>query len=130
MFQFEFDEATGILRVRVLGTWTLAEVERYGREAAGQFAAARRKAGSLLLLIDCSQGYICPQALVDPLARAGMQHARHDDRAALVVNSSLMKLQVKRMTGDAPNTMFISEGAAQTWLTAHEGAGQAKADAA
>jgi hypothetical protein len=118
MFEFEFDALAGILVVRVLGVWTLPEVQRYGREAAGQFASARAKAGRLRLLIDCSKGHICPQDLVEPLARAGLQHSRNDDSAALVVSSSLMKLQVKRMMTDAPVNMFVSESAAKSWLKA------------
>ena len=122
MFEFTFDEATGVLRMKVTGTWTLPEIERYGQEAGRRFAAARAEAGALRLLIDCSAGYICPADLVQPLARAGMQYIRQDDRTAVLVTSSLLKLQIKRMLGadGEPVGMFMSENAAITWLTAYQ----------
>lgn len=129
MFQFAYDDSTGIVRISVLGSWTLTEIARYAAEATDQFAKGRRRTGSLRLLIDCSLGHVCPQALVEPLARAGMRHARADDRIAVVVSSSLMKLQIKRMLGDAPSTMFVSDAAARRWLVGEEGAGR-DADAA
>lgn len=119
MYKFVFEEDTGVLRLKVLGLWTAAEIERFGLEANEHFVAARRSVGYLRLLIDCSHGFICPQDLVEPLAHAGKQYARDDDRMALIVNSSLMKMQVRRMMGDAPSNMFISNNAAVTWLTAH-----------
>ncbi len=46
-----------------------------------------------------------------------MRHARGDDRVALVVNSMLLKLQMKRMLLTAPNPIFLDEVAAIEWLT-------------
>jgi len=130
MFKFEFDDGAGILIVRVLGVWTMPEIERYGREAGSQFRSARFKAGSLRLLVDCSGGHICPRDLVEPLGRAGMQHSRGDDRAAMVVGSSLSKLQVKRMSEGAPAQIFNSEREARIWLAEMAAAGRQTAAAA
>lgn len=118
MFNFAFEPATGILRIHVTGSWTLPEVERYAQEAGVQFAKARQHAGTLRLLIDLSRTEILSQAIIDPLAKAGMQYARPDDQVALVVSSALMKLQMKRMIGDAPTPIFISDEEAASWLTA------------
>lgn len=119
MFDFTFEDETGILRVTIFGAWTASEVHRFGHDAEGRFAGARAKVGHLRMLIDCSRGFVCPQELVEPLADAGLQYARHDDRVALVVTSSLMKIQIKRMMGNAPSNMFISDNAARMWLLAH-----------
>lgn len=120
MFTFEFEPASGILCVRVAGMWTMPEVERYGREVGARFAAARAQAGALRLLIELSRTEILSQNLLAPLAEAGMRYSQPDDRVAMVVTSSLMKLQMKRMVGDTPVSIFVSEGAARTWLTAHD----------
>ena len=117
MFNFAFGPSTGILRVHVTGSWTLPEVERYGQEAGLQFAKARQQAGSLRLLVDLSHTEILSQAIVAPLAKAGMQYSRPDDRVALVVKSALMKLQMKRMIGEAPTPIFVSDEEAASWLT-------------
>ncbi len=53
-----------------------------------------------------------------------MQHARPDDRVALVVASTLLKLQMKRMIGDAPTPIFLSTREAAGWLL---GAAEAQA---
>ncbi len=116
MFNFAYDPAAGILRVTVLGSWTMPEVERYAREAGPQFAKAREAAGLLRLLVDLSATDVLSQALMEPLAKAGMQYSLADDRVALVVGSVLLKLQMKRMVGDAPAAIFLSDEAAVTWL--------------
>jgi hypothetical protein len=126
MFEFRFDEASGILRVVVLGTWTRAEIERYGREAGEQFADARRRSGALRLLIDCTAGYVCPRDLVEALAHAGLQHRQEGDLAAMVASSGIVKLQIKRMMGKVPADMFVDDRAARAWLIA--GGGEATSE--
>lgn len=116
MFSFSFDDAVGILRVEVDGSWTMPEVARYGREAGPQFREARHRAGSLRLLVDLRRTQILNQEVIRPLGEAGMQFARADDRVALLVSSSLLKLQMKRMVGDAPANIFMVEDAAVAWL--------------
>jgi len=118
MFNFAFEQPTGILRVDVAGSWTLPEVERYGLEAGLQFAKARPQAGLLRLLVNLSRTEVLSQAVIDPLAKAGMQFSRPDDRVALVVSSMLMKLQMKRMISDAPTPIFVSDEEAASWLLA------------
>jgi len=121
MFEFRFDESSGILRVVVLGTWAQAEIERYGCEAGKQFAAARRRFGALRLLIDCSAGYVCPRDLVESLAESGLQHRLDGDRVAMVVSSGIIRLQIKRMMGMVPPDMFDSDSAARAWLLSRDG---------
>lgn len=116
MFHFSFDPGSGILTVSVEGAWTLPEVERYAREAGLQFTAARRQAGRLRLLIDLLQTDVLSQAIIEPLAKAGMQYSQPDDSVALVVPSTLMKIQMKRMIGNAPNPIFLSLDEATNWL--------------
>lgn len=120
MFNFTFDPAGGILCVRVVGSWTLPEVERYAREARERFIAARQRAGFLRLLIDLSETDILSQTVIDPLAKAGMQYSHPDDRVALVVSSTLLKLQMRRMMGDAPAAIFASADEAAAWLASNE----------
>src|SRR5689334_22969603 len=106
MFDFSFDSTVGVLRVSVTGSWTAAEVERYAREARIQFTEARRKVGNLRLLIDLGAAHVLSQELMDPLAKAGMQYSQPDDRVAMVVGSTLLKLQMRRMLGEAPVPIF------------------------
>ena len=58
MYSFSFDAAAGILCIKVMGSWTLPEVERYAREAGLQFPRARQSAGQLRLLIDPQSSYV------------------------------------------------------------------------
>ena len=116
MFNFAFDPSQGILTVAVNGSWSTAEVERYAREAGPAFERAREKAGFLRLFIDLRATHVLSQALMDPLAKAGMQYSRADDRVALVVASTLLKLQMRRMLGEAPVPIFLSADEAETWL--------------
>ncbi len=122
MFQFKFDPGKGVLSVKVVGSWTMPEVERYGREARGQFAQARKAAGRLRLLIDLSDAEILSQSVIEPLARAGMQYSQPDDLVVIVVGSTLLKLQMKRMIGDAPIPILLSVGEAAACLRTAEDA--------
>lgn len=119
MFSFEYDETHGIMRIRVVGAWTAAEIERYRIEAGPQFAMTRQKAGSLRLLIDNMKGELLQQTLVRPMLDAGRSHGRRDDRVAMIVASSLIKFQTRRVFGEQNWSIFISEDAARIWLTAH-----------
>jgi hypothetical protein len=116
MFDFTYNRSAGLLQVRVSGSWTIPEIERYAREAGPQFASARKDAGLLRYLIDLRAANILSQEMMEPLGKAGMQYARADDRIALVVGSTLLKLQMRRMLGDAPIPIFISAPEATTWL--------------
>ncbi|MBO9669650.1 MAG: hypothetical protein J7485_03950 [Sphingobium sp.] len=116
MFNFSFDSTAGVLQVRVAGSWTAAEVERYAREARVQFTDARKKAGNLRLLIDLGAAHVLSQELMDPLAKAGMQYSQPDDRVAMVVGSTLLKLQMRRMLGEAPVPIFLSATEAMNWM--------------
>jgi len=120
MFHFSFEPARGILRVEVVGAWTMAEVERYAQEAGVQFSTARKAAGRLRLLVDLSATAILSQSIIEPLAKAGMQYSRPDDRVTIVVASTLLKLQMKRMVGDAPVPIFVSTQEAAEWLVRPE----------
>ncbi len=87
---------------------------------ASSFRTRRKAAGRLRLLVDLSDAEILSQSVIEPLARAGMQYSRADDRVALVVASTLLKLQMKRMIGDAPTPIFLSTKDAAGWLLGAE----------
>jgi hypothetical protein len=116
MYAFSFEQRSGILRVKVTGSWTLPDVARYASEAGLQFEKARGLAGRLRLLVDLARTDILSQDVIDPLAKAGMQYSQPTDKVAIVVQSMLMKLQMKRMIGDAPSPIFLSEAEAASWL--------------
>lgn len=116
MFNFVYDQTAGVLQVRVQGSWTLSEVERYAQEAGARFDAARKVAGSLRYLIDLTGAAVLSQELMEPLAKAGMQYSREDDRVALAVASTLLKMQMRRMVGEAPVPIFVSTKDAMDWL--------------
>ena len=116
MFNFVYDQTAGVLQVRVNGSWTISEVERYAREAGARFNAARKESGSLRYLIDLTGAHVLSQELMDPLAKAGMQYSQADDRVALVVGSTLLKIQMRRMLGEAPVPIFLSVKEGMDWL--------------
>jgi hypothetical protein len=116
MFRFQFDPFRQILRVHVHRSWTSEGVARYAREAGVQFEMARQKAGRLRLLLNLSGSPLIRQELIAPLVKAGTQFSRSDDRVALVVDSMLRKMQMKRIIKDAPTPIFVEESAAVDWL--------------
>lgn len=117
MFSFSFDSQAGILMVRPVGAWTLDEIGRYSDELAIHVPKARRAAGELRLLIDNRACQLATRELAEPLGRAGAQVAAVDDRIAIIVSTTLMKMQTKRLLGAAPHGVFLTEEEGRAWLT-------------
>lgn len=118
MFAIEFEEATGIIVVTVLGAWTRREVHRYRGEIRNAVIEARHRIGAVRILVDSRRGTAVPADLIAPLSRTRDGLVQDDDRIAGLVESSVRKLEVRNTVGNPKWQLFLSEAAARTWLTA------------
>ncbi|MBB5714133.1 hypothetical protein [Sphingomonas aerophila] len=123
-YRIEINEQAGRVEVvvhRVCDPREIAEDESRLLKAAAQ---ARADLGRLRLIIDSRQVGPLPNASVERLMLLEEKLVtRDDDRIAVVVESSLAKVQLARFSKHKQVNRFVSPTAADTWLSAHDGHG-------
>jgi hypothetical protein len=116
-YVIKFDQ-DGVIRARTHGGWTLEEVDQYVSHLAGFVGEARRIFGRARLLIDRRETPLQPPAIDARFGRANAELYRDEDRLALVVESSLIKVQMRGHFSHPGSKAFLSCEAAETWLNA------------
>lgn len=119
-FEVFLERESAIVVVRVSGVLTKADFDDYASALRRESGMARRRAGRLMILVDATYGGLLPaetagavDALQNELASEPL------DRIAILVTSSLQKLQVRRLDAGGKTLPFLSENAARTWLSAY-----------
>ncbi len=113
------DAAQGIIRVMGRGFWTEADIDAHFVELGHLIERVRAGGDDILALVDLSDAPVQSPDVTARITAQTRRVYRPEDRIAIVVQSSLMKMQMKRAV-DRPNLeVFISRHAATTWLTAH-----------
>jgi hypothetical protein len=113
------DEATQTLEIRCGGNWSMEDTLRYAQRTRVAVDATRARYGRVKVLIDAATGITQPPESIAHIQRMDTQIYRPADRIAIVVSSSLMKMQSKRVEMCATKEAFISRHAATTWLQAY-----------
>jgi len=117
MFAFRIDEKNKLVHVEIAGIMSVSEVERFNEELLANASAARRLFGSFRFLVDAR---LCP---VQPAETIGSFKLPHevlkggDDRYAVVLGSTLSKLQANRLSDDDRVRAFLSMDDAEAWLS-------------
>ena len=119
MYKFNFDQDGGILEVRARGVWTPETVMRYRSDLAVEAVAARAQAGRLKLLFNAVEFSVQPQDAAEKIQLVERVAIEPGDSVAVLLASSLLKLQARRVFEGWSNLdLFVSENAARTWLQA------------
>lgn len=115
-FSVRRDVATGIVYVTGEGFWTVADIDRHFEKLGNSVKSARTAADHVRALVDLRGAATQSPELVSHLAnRAGAVYAE-GDRIAIVVGSSLAKMQMRRVVQRAEFEIFLAPDAAETWL--------------
>jgi hypothetical protein len=115
-YRLECEPSTGFVKCGIFGFLDEAEAATLAATLYDLILQIRRLGRPLRLLIDNHQGAVFSPAAADAFG-ALRKTADPRDRTAVVVASSLHKLQAKRNAG-VHTELFISESAAMTWLMA------------
>jgi hypothetical protein len=118
-FLIRYDVETGVVRV-----WLNAAL---GDEAFVQYRAGMARAveqgratgSAVRVLIDARGLEAMPPNSPDRIAELGQMFSS-DDRIAMVVRSSLLKIETRRVAHSDTVQGFVSENAAWTWLMAYD----------
>lgn len=119
MYSIEFDSGGGMIRVLASGFWSLVEATTFRDELAESIRDARRRCGFVRILIDASASSIQMQNVSEafrPLQEAAI-HSRNDC-IAIVVGSTLVKLQARRILTSDQAGVFLTMPDAESWLLA------------
>ena len=114
-----YEPASGIIRVLAQGQWTAPQLELHFTALGGLVAERRRSGKQVLVLADVRDSLVQEGDIVERLGRATSGLYEDGDRIAVVVASSLLKMQLKRVVNVANVEFFVSMNAARTWLVAH-----------
>jgi hypothetical protein len=116
MFQFKIDEKNRIVQVELAGIMSVAEVDQLSKELLEKASTARRKFGSFRLLVDAASCPVQPAEALSRVVLPGDLLKGDDDRSAVVVGSTLQKLQATRVLVDERVRLFMSTAEAKAWL--------------
>jgi hypothetical protein len=111
------EEDTNLLRSKVEGFLSLADVKQYERQLDHVSREVRNKAGRVRFLIDSTAASVQSPDVAAALRQVPSVLLLPEDRLAVVVgDSALKKMQTERMMRDDREQMFSSEQEARAWL--------------
>jgi hypothetical protein len=110
------DVATGIVHVTGEGFWTVADVDRHFLTLGNTVQSARKVGGSVRALVDLRGAVTQSPELVSHLAERARAVYTMGDRIAIIVDSSLAKMQMRRVVQSAEFEIFFAPEAGIAWL--------------
>ncbi len=116
---FRYDPVAKIIRITGIGAWTVDYVDVHFAELAVLIDRVREQNGEVLALVDLSRAPVQSDEVAERINRATAQLYGARDRIALIVQSFLLKTQMKRAAWKSNTAIFVSANAAETWLCAH-----------
>jgi hypothetical protein len=102
------------------GMWTPEQVDACFDTLRIQIGEMRASFGRVRVLVDRREAVPQPASTVERLRSHTHMGYLPGDRIAVVVDSSLSKMQLRDQLDPETHKLFISENAATTWLTAHD----------
>lgn len=123
-YVIRFDPVDGILHMRLEGFWTLVTLATYTARLVAETSKLRLRGRSFDILSD-ARGFAVQSAAVtagfDALSRKGA--ASHRGRTAIVVASTLNKIQAERSLVLDKVRVFLDMQEARQWLIDGRGPG-------
>jgi len=117
LYEIVRDDRVRILRINSVAVQQLADVDRYLTILGDVVRDARLRFGKVRVLADLRNSPIRTQESAERMRTGNLALYRDGDRVALIVESSLLKMQLRRTLVEYQN-IFLSPSAAETWLTA------------
>jgi hypothetical protein len=117
-FAVRYDAPSGVVRVTREGPLSDGDFVRYRDALAHALHEVRAVTPAARVLVDARGIEALPPNSADRLAEMGRLFSP-DDRIAVIVGSSLLKIEARRIAHSASVQNFVSENAAWTWLMAY-----------
>lgn len=114
------DTGRNLIRVVGEGFWTAEYVANHIREFEAVLLRARSSPVPSRTIVDLRNAPVQSPEVAAKLHEAMVRMYRAPERAAIVVGSSLVKMQMKRGFDPKTHAVFLSFSAAETWLSAYD----------
>lgn len=105
-----------VIRVRGRGFWTPAQAAAHFQALAALIAARRALAAPVRVLVDLREAQVQSAAIAEGIRASTQRLYRAGDRAAIVVASGLLRVQVRRIVEPTVHELFVAEADALAWL--------------
>ncbi|WP_174297356.1 STAS/SEC14 domain-containing protein [Sphingomonas bacterium] len=99
------------------GLYTLLESQEHFRELSAAVGGLRKAGRPVRVLVDLRDGAPQTAEVAAHIKGANAVIFRKGDRIAIIVKSTLLKLQVKRLHMRSESEVFVSEAAAREFLS-------------
>jgi hypothetical protein len=117
-FRIRWDEQRGSIRFELIGFLSPEEAKICYSILNRLWALAQQSHGRLLFLVDASQAQVQVPEMLKDLRSSNPQQVSARDRIAIIVSSSLVKMQFRRNVRDSEASVafFTSPDEAETWI--------------
>ncbi|PZU11778.1 hypothetical protein [Sphingomonas sp.] len=109
-----------IVRVDGAGSWRLDYLDGHFERLEHMLLAIRRARRRVRVLVDLRQAVVQSAAVAERIQYWTDRLYEAEDRVAIVVASSLLKSQMRRVAAITQREFFLSESAGRTWLMAND----------
>ncbi|HMO74960.1 MAG TPA: STAS/SEC14 domain-containing protein [Sphingopyxis sp.] len=114
-FVIETDE-TGVISVVASGFWSADDLEGHFVDLKTAVEAARARFGVVRVLVDLRASRVQSQEVFDRLREATSATYGERDRIAIVAESTLLTMQMRRLDAKAGRAAFADVRTARDWL--------------
>ena len=118
MFDLHYDPVKRAIFVQATGFHTMSEVQVFMRDCAAATAQSRADCGEVKILVDATDTVVQSDEVMGAFNEADSWAPEPNDRMALLVTSSLAKMQASRSFKNEREKAFVSRDAAWLWLMA------------
>lgn len=121
----EVDRARTQVRVKGIGFWSPDMAARHFRELQATMAAMRAEAGRVFVLVDLRTASVQSKETAAIIADSTRRIYDAADRAAVVVATELLGMQMRHVTAADRIRTFADMAEAERWLRLERGAREA-----
>ena len=108
-----------VIRVAGCGLVSIDNTDRHFEELERTLIRARSQSRQIRVLVDLRAISVQSHAVAERIAFWTKRVFRQEDRVAIIVASSIVKAQMRRVAFIAQRETFLSETAAGEWLLAY-----------
>lgn len=120
MFNVSHDDESGLITCMCQGFLTVADVYHYQIELKNAVPRSRARFGYVRILVLSLDSCIQSTEVMEAVGKARCPMSDPRDRMAVVVSSSLAKMQAARVIASDQERTFLSKSEAMAWLMADQ----------
>jgi hypothetical protein len=113
---FTVDWANGLIRGRGEGFWSMKQTTEHFRRWVGCVRTIQNSGLRVRIVADLRQSQTQSREVADFLGRALEGVYRREDRIAMLVSNSLVKMQMRRLLASDIREYFLSMADADAWI--------------